>query len=166
MERRYREKHEYFSNRSKWSRGIREFVETRKNDERIHFVKEEGELLQGEIFYITCIDEKEKLEPLYEKYKDIYHCVFQVDIYSKEQWLEIMPKEASKANAVRQLQEYLECEKLIVFGDGKNDIDMFEIADEAYAVENAVEELKQVATAVIGGNYDDGVARWLEENGK
>ena len=36
-----------------------------------------------------------------------------------EQWLEIMPLEASKSNAIKQLQSMLNCEKLIVFGDGK-----------------------------------------------
>ena len=50
------------------------------------------------------------------------------------------------------------------FGDGKNDIDMFEIADESYAVENANADLKKIATAVIPSNDEDGVARWLSEN--
>lgn len=31
------------------------------------------------------------------------------------------------------------------------------------AVSNAVEELKQVATKVIGSNNDDGVAKWLAQ---
>ena len=44
-------------------------------------------------------------------------------------YLRIMPSEASKSNAVKQLQAMLNCDKLIVFGDGKNDIDMFQIAD-------------------------------------
>ena len=48
--------------------------------------------------------------------------------------------------------------------NGKNDIDMFELSDEAYAVENAVDELKEAATAVIGSNNDDGVAKWLDVN--
>ena len=50
-----------------------------------------------------------------------------------------------------------------MFGDGKNDIDMLELADEAYAVANAVDELKAIATGVIRSNNDDGVARWLTE---
>ena len=58
----------------------------------------------------------------------------------------------------------LDCEKLIVFGDGKNDIDMFQMADESYAVANAHEELKKYATDVILSNDDDGVAQWLEVN--
>ena len=56
--------------------------------------------------------------------------------------MEIMPQKASKAQAALQLKQKLECDRLVVFGDGKNDIDMFKIADEAYAVENAVSELK------------------------
>lgn len=149
---------------SKCSSGIKDFLASRKNDKRTNPVEAVEALYQGDIFYITCIDEKQKLEPLFERYKEKYHCVFQADIYTNEQWLEIMPKAASKASAVKQLKEYLKCDKLVVFGDGKNDIDMFEIADEAYAVSNAVDELKEIATAVIGSNNDDGVARWLVEN--
>lgn len=58
----------------------------------------------------------------------------------------------------------LKCEKLVTFGDGKNDIDMFEISDEAYAVENADEELKAIATGLIESNNNDGVAKWIRAN--
>ena len=65
---------------------------------------------------------------------------------------------------IKQLQALLNCEKVIVFGDGKNDIDMFQIADESYAVANAHEDLKKYATEVILSNDEDGVAKWLENN--
>ena len=42
-----------------------------------------------------------------------------------------------------------------------NDLPMFEISDEAYAVANAVDELKAAATGIIESNEDDGVAKWL-----
>ena len=148
----------------KSSPGLLAFNETRKGDKRCRMVSTEEELMRGEIFYLTCIDEAHKLEPLYEKYRERYHCVYQLDLYSGEPWLEIMPKAASKSNAIRQVKERLGCEKLVVFGDGKNDVDMFELADEAYAVANAVPELKAKATAIIGGNNEDGVARWLLQN--
>lgn len=148
----------------KCTRGMKRFLDSRKNDKRIRSVDAEEDLMRGEIFYITCIDETEKLLPLYEKYKNAYHCVFHTDIYTNEQWLEIMPKDTSKASAVKHLKELMNCDRLVVFGDGKNDIDMFEIADEAYAVENAVDELKAIATGVIGGNDEDGVAKWLKGN--
>ena len=145
----------------KCSAETKTFLDTRENDKRNNPVDTETELTTGEIFYITCIDSIEKLEPLYHKYAAHYHCVFQEDLNTKHQWLEIMPKAASKANAIRQLKEQLGCQKVVVFGDGKNDIDMFEMADEAYAVSNAVAELKQVATGVIGSNNEDAVAKWL-----
>lgn len=60
----------------------------------------------------------------------------------------------------------LNSERLIVFGDGKNDIDMFQIANESYAVANAHKDLKKYATEVILSNDEDGVAKWLEANCK
>lgn len=142
--------------------GMTKFIDSREGDVRTNAMDAIGKLKWGDIFYITCIDKPEKLKPLYEKYRNIFHCVYQVDIYTKEQWLEIMPLSASKSNAIKQLQVLLGCDRLIVFGDGKNDIDMFVLADEGYAVENAHEDLKKYVTAVIPSNDDDGVAGWLK----
>lgn len=140
------------------------FNNSRSGDPRETPVHSAADLHAGSPFYMTCIDETEKLAPLYEKYRYRFHCILHHDIYSGNQWLEIMPKSTSKANAIRQLKELLHCDRLIVFGDGKNDIDMFQLADECYATENAVEELKQIATAVIDNNDNDGVAKWLLEH--
>lgn len=145
------------------SDGMNRFLDSRKGDIRTNAVSAVNDLKSGNIFYITCIDKPRKLKPLYEKYKDSCHCVYQTDIYTKEQWLEIMPQNVSKANAIKQLRSLLQCDKLIVFGDGKNDIDMFQLADESYAVQNAHEALKRIATGVIPSNDEDGVAKWLAE---
>jgi len=146
--------------------GMNMFLSSRKGDVRTNAVATPSKLKEGNIFCITCIDNPQKLKPLYGKYKDRYHCVYQTDIYTNEQWLEIMPLETSKSNAIRQLKCMLKCDKLIVFGDGKNDVDMFQLADESYAVENAHEDLKKHATGIIGSNDTDGVAKWLQENVK
>ena len=138
------------------------FIDSRSGDVRTNVVETTDELKVGDIFYITCIDEPDKLKPLYDKYKNIFHCVYQEDIYTNEQWLEIMPFSASKSNAIKQLQRLLKCDRLVVFGDGRNDIDMFELADESYAVQNAHEDLKKYATAIIPSNDEDGVAKWLD----
>lgn len=76
----------------------------------------------------------------------------------------ITAKEASKANAIKQLKEYLGCDYIISFGDGRNDMDMFEESDECYAVANADPALKEMATRVLRSNDEDGVALWLAEN--
>ena len=48
--------------------------------------------------------------------------------------------------------------RLIGFGDSWNDVPLFQACDEGYAVANASDELKQLATAVILSNAEDGVA--------
>lgn len=146
--------------------GMRRFLDTRKGDVRERKVWSREELLEGNIFYFTCIDEHDKLEALYERYRENCHCVFSQEIYTKAWFLEIMPLQTSKANAVLRLKEFLGCDRIVAFGDHYNDLDLFQIADEAYAVENAVDELKAAATGVIASNDDDGVARFLLERMK
>lgn len=145
--------------------GMQDFLATRQNDPRELAVHDAESLFLGQPYYITCVGEPEQLMPFYEKYKNHLHCILYREIYSGNLFLEFMPKEASKSNAALQLKQILGCDKLVVFGDGKNDMDLFRAADESYAVENADDELKEVATAIIGINQADSVARWLLENG-
>ncbi len=146
--------------------GMQLFIDSREGDGRRNPIVDKNLYHQGEVFCITCIDSMEKLRLFYEKYKDKYHCVLRPDIYSGEPWLDIVSKSASKSNAIKQLKELLNCDKVVVFGDGKNDIDMFNSADMAYAMENAVPELKNAATSLIQSNNDHGVAKWLKDNYK
>ena len=155
------EKEKFSYRKDKCNRATIDFLETRQGDVRDNPVGTDRELYLGDVFYFTCIDKHESLEPLYLRFKEKYHCIFQKDIYSGEQWLEIVPKRVSKANAILQLKEYLGVDYIVAFGDGKNDIEMFEIADESYAMENAVDELKAIATGIIESNDSDGVAKWL-----
>lgn len=155
-----REHFSYLNN--KLNRRIATFLESRKNDPRSRPVSCRKQLLQGQVYYFTCIDDAEKMCPLYERYRERYHCFFQPEIYSGDTFFEIIPKSASKAAAVLQLKEKLRAQRVVAFGDGENDIDLFQIADETYAVSNASEKLKAAATGVIGSNDEDSVATWLE----
>ncbi len=146
------------------TRGMKIFLNSRRGDIRENPVNSVEFLYKGTMFYFTCIDKEQKLKPLYELLKTKYHCVFQKDIYSGEPWLEIMPYKTSKSLAAQQLKNYLKCDKMVAFGDGKNDMDLFEIADECYSVKNAQDCLKEIATAVIHDNNHDGVAKWLQEH--
>ncbi|MBE6679929.1 MAG: HAD family hydrolase [Ruminococcaceae bacterium] len=143
---------------------MRDFLSARF-DERRRPTDEAG-AFDGEIFHFSCLDTADKLIPMYEKLKDRFRCVYYIEEYSKKPWLEIHPREASKATAIKKLKELLGCDRVVCFGDGINDIPMFEVADECYAVANAADELKQIATAVIASNEEDGVAKWLLENAK
>lgn len=144
----------------------RDFLLSRKGDVRDTPVDSNEALLRGDTFYFTCIDTEEKLYPLYLRYREKCRCVYSKDIYSGAQWLELMPMNATKAHAARQLADMMGCDRIVAFGDAVNDLPLFEAADECYAVGNAAEELKARATAVIGTNDEDAVARWLMEHYK
>lgn len=156
-----REKFSYIP--SRLTRGLKDFLDTRSGDIRHRPVSEDSEMLAGEPFYFSCIDEAGSMREAFEELQKRYYCVYSEDIYSGDQWLEILPKTATKANAVIQLKKYLDCDKLVVFGDGRNDILMFKAADECYAVSNADPALKEIADGIIGGNNDDSVAKFLLE---
>lgn len=144
----------------------RAFVASRKWDSRDTPVDQDEALFRRGTFYFTCIDAEAKLAPLHARYRDRFTCVFSRDIYTGAQWLEIMPKAATKAHAARQLAKLMGCSRIVAFGDAVNDLPLFEAADECYAVANAAQALKARATAVIAGNDEDGVAHWLALNWK
>lgn len=150
-------------NESTISPQLEQFVSTR-SDRRKTPVSDDSLLMRGDIFYFTCIDTPEKLSPLNDQLRGRFNCLYQTDLYTGHQWLEIIPRAATKANAIMQLKKLTGCDRIVSFGDGINDLPMFSISDECYAVGNACEELKAAATGVIGSNDSDSVARWLEEN--
>lgn len=143
--------------------GIRRYLSKRPGDRRFRAVSSKEQLYQGEIFYYTCIGEKDELQPVYDLFSNDshYRCTLQQELYRPEYWCEIMPARASKATAILKLKEMWNCTRVISFGDAVNDLPMFEISDECYAVENAADELKAAATGIIGSNEEDGVAKWL-----
>ena len=101
------------------------------------------------------------LRPLYEQLREEFPCVYYKEMYSGDQWLEIMPPGVTKASAALRLKQMLGCSRIVSFGDGANDIPLFSVSDECYAVENADQSLKRIATGIIGSCDDDGVARFL-----
>lgn len=154
-----------WNNNSNLSQGFKYYLSNRANDNRLTPVNSLEESLNGDIFYMTFIESFNDLNPLYEKIKNDtdFNIVFQQEIYREEYWCEIMPKSSTKSNAAKKLKELLCCDELVVFGDSLNDIPMFKVADKSFAVQNANDELKQIATEVIGYNYNDSVALKLIE---
>ena len=159
------ETEKYLFDEKHMSRGMADFQSKREQDERRTPV-DVYDLDPYDVFYFTCIDDEDKLKSLYEELRSSYQCLFTKDIYSGDYWLEILPNKATKASAIRELKALLGCDKVVCFGDGTNDIAMFKDADECYAVSNAHPDLKKLATAIIGTNENDGVAKWLLENFK
>jgi Cof subfamily protein (haloacid dehalogenase superfamily) len=82
-------------------------------------------------------------------------------------WLDISPKGVTKASALEKQRERLGISpnQVLVMGDGRNDIEMFQWAKAggglAFAMGQAPEEVQLAATDVTSSVTDDGVARVL-----
>lgn len=152
--------------RGRETEGMKRYLSRRAGDPRLNPVDSPDELKDDEIFYYTYIDAKERTDVLHAVFeKDArFRCIYQQETYQSDYWLEIMPAGTSKGAAATVLKERLGAEKLVAFGDALNDRELFRAADEAYAVENADEELKKVATAVIGYSEEDSVSKFIRDN--
>ena len=82
-------------------------------------------------------------------------------------WLDISPQGVTKASALEEQRSRLGIDKsqVLVMGDGRNDIEMFEWAKTsgglAFAMGQAPDEVKEAATNITESVSDDGVASVL-----
>lgn len=84
---------------------------------------------------------------------------FKDKIIDKEyEYLDIIPKNVSKGNALEILGNYLKINKdeILAIGDNLNDLDMVEKAGIGIAINNAYSELKQIANYTTEKNVEQG----------
>lgn len=115
--------------------------------------------------YINYFAPPEILDPVVEKLKAFRQIDFAYykDSYSEDWLVEIYSHTASKANGAKISAEIIGADYVTAFGDNLNDIIMLKSADCAVAVENAVDELKEIADIIIGNNNDDSVVKFIDE---
>ncbi len=109
----------------------------------------------------------EEVSRVYDEIKnaDDLRAVFYHDMYGEEiALMEVFGPDASKANAVKILADMAEADKIVAYGDNVNDIPILSIADDAVAVENAVDEVKGIAGRIIGPNSEDSVAKDIKSH--
>ncbi len=98
------------------------------------------------------------------------HLVAELDLHevqfgiAKVAWLDVGPKEVSKASMLESLCKRLDLDpaRTITIGDGDNDIRMLEWAGLGVAMGSATDEVKSYANAVTSEEAGDGVAEVLE----
>ncbi|WP_027086207.1 HAD family hydrolase [Cohnella panacarvi] len=137
--------------------------------ERFRLVDDYTECLKEKLIAVNAIETPDRLQAVYEVLDKREGCIchFGPDIYAPGyHWLEVSSDQATKRKGTQRLKELLSFDKLVCFGDNLNDLSMFEGADECYAVSNAHESVKQIATGIIDSNNNDGVARFLAEHGQ
>lgn len=146
-----------------------EYVSARDNLKNKIFTEVNGDLTAGNdenLIYMVSLDKPELLTPIKEEISsldDIY-CAFYSDNYTDCNFMECMNVKASKGTATLKIKELLGVDHIIAFGDNLNDMPMFSVADETYAVENACDELKSVSDGIVDSNDNDGVINFIFEH--
>lgn len=137
-----------------------------KGDKRFILIDEFSSEMFEDVITIIAIGSAEYLTKVHEflvQRQDISIHYYK-DVYFETYYLEIANSGATKSAALEYLKEYLKVDELTCFGDNLNDCSMFKLADYKYAVGNANETLKKMATEVIGSNDEDGVAKFLKSS--
>lgn len=142
-----------------------EFVEERMRlSKKFHLNDPAYKINDNEALLIFAMNDYSRLKPIYNDVIKHINCssVCYHDIFDPSAGLmETYAPGVSKAVAIRRLADEIGAERLIVFGDNRNDIPMMKIADYAVAPENAIDEVKAVAHEVIGPNYTHSVTQFI-----
>lgn len=148
--------------------GVRAFLDARPADPRLRPITDADPLDAAAVFYVSILSDRATLTALREVLRPSLTGAahfLSADLATPGlDWLEFHHAEGTKAEAVRRVMAELGAERLVVFGDGHNDLPMFEIADESYAVANAIPEVREAATGVIDDHERDAVARWIADD--
>lgn len=112
---------------------------------------------------VTRQDEKyarEVADALYERYGDLY----EFD-RSYAEGIEIHQKGSGKGACMEWVKAHLDAPTrfTIAAGDYENDISMIQAAAIGYAVQNAIDAVKQAADRITSANTEDAIARIIED---
>jgi hydroxymethylpyrimidine pyrophosphatase-like HAD family hydrolase len=145
--------------------GTAVYLAARSGDPRLKAITSSDPVDLAAVFYIAILAPRRIVEALRETLRPALRgCAhFLSDDMSTPgfSWLELHSAAGTKAQAIHRLMRKIGADRLVVFGDNHNDVPMFEIADESYAVANAIPELQAIATSVIDDNDSDAVARFI-----
>lgn len=86
-------------------------------------------------------------------------------VTSGNEWMDITNKEANKGLSMTFLQEYLGIHdyESVAFGDQMNDYELLQSVKYSFAMENAVDAIKEIAYDIVPSNIEQGVLIKLEE---
>lgn len=113
---------------------------------------------------IVITQEKEEVARAFHQFQQDLSSRYEIT-RSCPRLAEINPKGISKGAALKRLMECcgIESNEVLVFGDGENDMTMFDCSDYAYAMGNAEQHVKDRAKFVCEDNAHDGLAKIVKE---
>jgi len=126
-----------------------------------------------DIYQVIIIDEEyynmKKLEENIKNFSDIKIINYSIDYQNKieygDHWFDVVNKDVDKGKGITNLLNKLNIDKsnAICFGDGINDIDMFESCGIKVAMGNAIEIIKEKADYITDSNDDEGITAFFNK---
>ena len=131
--------------------------------QRMQFVDEFDSSLFGGVLKMSMVVGEERLDSVLQEINDLFDGHVRA-VSSGYGCIDILQDGIHKAwGLVELLKRWnLKPEQIMAFGDSENDIEMLELAGISYAMENAEEAVKRVATKVAPANSQAGVYKVLE----
>ena len=131
--------------------------------QRMHFVDELDSSLFGGVLKMSMVVGEERSDAVLQEINDLFDGQIRA-VSSGYGCIDILQTGIHKAWGLEELLKRwgLKSEQIMAFGDSENDIEMLELAGISYAMENAEESVKEVATGVAPANSQAGVYQVLE----
>ena len=131
--------------------------------QRMNFVDEFDPNLFGGVLKMSMVVGEERSESVLQEINDLFDGHVRA-VSSGYGCIDILQDGIHKAwGLVELLKRWnLKPEQIMAFGDSENDIEMLELAGISYAMENAEQSVKRVATKVAPANSQAGVYKVLE----
>ena len=131
--------------------------------QRLNFVDEFDSSLFGGVLKMSMVVGEERLDSVLQEINDLFDGHVRA-VSSGYGCIDILQDGIHKAwGLVELLKRWnLKPEQIMAFGDSENDIEMLELAGISFAMENAEEAVKRVATKVAPANSQAGVYQVLE----
>ena len=131
--------------------------------QRMNFVNEFDSNLFGGVLKMSMVVGEERSDSVLQEINDLFDGHVRA-VSSGYGCIDILQDGIHKAwGLVELLKRWnLKPEQIMAFGDSENDIEMLELAGISYAMENAEEAVKRVATKVAPANSQAGVYKVLE----
>lgn len=130
-----------------------------RNDSIDEFLKKDLEIRKIIVFNPNTEENKKHRSELQEKFPKLSI------LSSYPENIEINNKYAQKGYGLLKAIEKMDIKKeeVAVFGDGYNDMSMFELFPNSFAPVNAEQEIKDKASEIIPSNNDNGVGKKINE---
>ena len=137
--------------------------------QRMNFVEELHPELFGGVLKMSLVVGEDRMDQVQEDFNQVFNGYVQA-VSSGYGCLDIIQDGIHKAWALQELLKRwnIKSEEIMAFGDSENDVEMLELAGIAYAMENADDKAKAVATDIAPANSQGGVYQileaWLDKN--